>query len=67
MAGAGLPTEAEQVAELDRVMENITGLRAMALSYVLGHLGRYVCTLLAACPCRLLLAPCPYVGLLPSH
>eukprot|EP00045_Choanoeca_perplexa_P013620 m.155058 g.155058 ORF g.155058 m.155058 type:complete len:961 (+) comp16404_c0_seq1:188-3070(+) len=42
MAGAGLPTEAEQVAELDRVMENITGLRAMTLSYVLGHLGRVI-------------------------
>ena len=41
IAAASLPTEEEQVAELDRVMSNIKGATATTLSYLLGHLGRY--------------------------
>eukprot|EP00730_Choanoeca_flexa_P000412 TRINITY_DN10189_c0_g1_i2.p1 TRINITY_DN10189_c0_g1~~TRINITY_DN10189_c0_g1_i2.p1 ORF type:complete len:971 (+),score=287.30 TRINITY_DN10189_c0_g1_i2:157-3069(+) len=42
IAAAGLPTEDEQVAELDRVMENVRGIRATTLSYLLSHLGRVI-------------------------
>ncbi|EDQ90598.1 uncharacterized protein MONBRDRAFT_1913, partial [Monosiga brevicollis MX1] len=42
IAAASLPTEEEQVAELDRVMSNIKGATATTLSYLLGHLGRVI-------------------------